>query len=91
MFIYTIWDIIIFGVLGLIISVGIIYIIIKSILDIGKKNCYECKHYTLDNVAGCGDCCFYKCKLYNRKDDGVSFNETTHLERCKAFEEKERI
>ena len=91
MFIYTIWDIIIFGVLGLIISVGIIYITIKLILDIGKKNCYECKHYELDNVAGCGDCCFYRCKLYNRKDKGVSLNESTHLERCKEFEEKERI
>jgi hypothetical protein len=87
MFVYTIWDILILGIIGIIVIGSIIYATIKNICDIGKKNCYECKYYKLDDVASCGDCCWYKCSKHNRKDNGVSMNERVHLERCKDFEE----
>lgn len=85
MIVYTIWDILILGIIGIIVIGCIIYTIIKSICDIGKKNCYECKYYKLDDVASCGDCCWYRCTKHNRKDNGVSMNERVHLERCKDY------
>lgn len=87
MFVYTIWDILILGIIGIIVIGSIIYATIKTICDIGKKNCYECKYYKLNDVASCGDCCWYKCAKHNRKDNGVSMNEKVHLERCKDFKE----
>ena len=83
--IISIWDIIIFGIIGIVIIFSVISSIVQEIKKIGKKNCYECKHYKLDNVASCGDCCWYRCTKHNRKDDGVSMNETEHYERCKDF------
>ena len=89
MFVYTIWDILELGIIGIIVIGIIIYAIIKTICDIGKKNCYECKYYELDDVASCGDCCWYRCTKYDRKDNGVSMNERVHLERCKDFKRGE--
>lgn len=87
MFVYTIWDVLIIGILGICIIVGVIYATIKTICDIGKKNCYDCKYYKLDDVASCGDCCWYRCTKHDRKDNGTSINTRTHLERCKDFKE----
>ena len=53
--IISIWDIIGFGIIGIAIIFFIISLIVQEIKKIGKKNCYECKHYKLDNVASCGD------------------------------------
>lgn len=81
-------DIIAFGLIIGFVIIGLIYAVIKTILDIGKKNCYDCKHYKLDGVAGCGDCCWYRCMKHNRKDEGTSMNTRAHLERCKDFEKE---
>lgn len=73
---------------SLIIIFAIIYIIItiiNALFNIGKKNCYYCKYYELDDVAGCGDCCWYRCTKHNRKDGGTSMNTREYLERCKDF------
>ena len=86
--IISVGDIIIFGSLGLAIINTIITTIIEEIKKIGKKNCYKCKYYELNGVASCGDCCWYRCTKHNRKDDGVSMNETEHYERCKDFIEE---
>lgn len=86
--IISIWDIIIFGIIGIVIIFSVIFSIVQEIKKIGKKNCYECKHYKLDNVASCGDCCWYRCIKHNRKDNGVSMNEEEHYERCKDFLKK---
>ena len=85
MIVINLIDIIIISIILLIIAISIIKIIIEEIKKIGKKNCYDCKHYKLDNVASCGDCCWYRCTKHNRKDNGVSMNETEHFERCKDF------
>lgn len=87
MFVYTIWDILILGIIGIIVIGVVIYATIKTICDIGKKNCYECKYYKLYDVASCGDGCWYKCTKCDRKDNCVSMNERVHLERCKDFKE----
>lgn len=81
-------DIIFLVILAAIIVISIIYTIIRTILDIGKKNCYECKYYKLDDVASCGDCCWYRCIKHNRKDNATSMNTREHLERCKDFKVK---
>ena len=85
MIVVSIGEIIVIGIIGLVIVVSIISGIVEEIKKIGKKNCYECKYYELDDVASCGDCCWYRCSKHNRKDDGVSMNETEHYERCKDF------
>ena len=87
----TLGDLIGIVFLILIIGATIIYSIIRVIYTelkkIGKKNCYKCKYYDLADVAGAGDCCWYRCKKHNRKDNGVSMNEREHYEKCKDFKE----
>lgn len=83
--IISIWDIIIFGIIGIIIIISIISLIAEEIKKIGKKNCYNCKYYKLDNVASCGDGCWYRCTKHNRKDDCVSTNQTEHYEKCDDY------
>ena len=88
MIVVTIWDIIIFVIIGIAILLSIITAITEETKKIGKKNCYECKHYKLHDVASCGDGCWYKCTKHNRKDSCVSMNETEHYEKCKFFTNK---
>lgn len=88
--IISIRDIITFVVIGLAIIISIITTIIEEIKKNRKKNCYECKYYKLDDVASCGDCCWYRCTKHNRKDNGVSMNEEEHYERCKDFLKKKK-
>lgn len=85
----TLGDIIGIVVLILFIILSIVYFIVQEIKKIGKKNCYECKYYKLDNVASCGDCCWYRCTKYNRKDDGTSMNTREHYEKCNCFDVKD--
>lgn len=89
MIVVTIGDIIFFGIIGITILLAIIFGIIEEIKKIGKKNCYKCKFYKLDDVASCGDCCWYRCTKHNRKDNGVSMNENEHYEKCNDFKEEE--
>lgn len=84
----TIWDLFIFGIIALSILIAIISSIIKEIKKIGKKNCYKCKFYKLNNVASCGDGCWFICTKHNRKDDCVSMNESEHYERCNDYIEE---
>lgn len=72
-------------ILVLLIVGSIIHVIVDTFRKIGKKNCYECKYYVLDDVAGAGDCCWYRCKKHNRRDNGVSMNTREHYEKCKDF------
>lgn len=88
MIVVTIWDILLLGIIGIIIIYCVISGVVEGIKNIGAKNCYECKHYKLDNVASCGDCCWYRCTKHNRKDKGVSMNENVHYEKCEDFIEK---
>lgn len=85
MVVVTIWDVLIIGIIGLIIIWCFISAIVDTIKNVGKKNCYECKYYKLDDVASCGDCCWYRCTKHKRKDNGVSMNEKYHFEKCKDF------
>ena len=95
MFVYTIWDIIGIAIIGIIIIIAFIIAFVKTIIEIikpiGKKNCYECKHYDLCDVCSAGDGCWYRCKKHDRKDDCVSHNVKTHYEKCKDFEKEGEI
>lgn len=81
----TLGDIIGLGILILFIAGGIIYMIIKEIKKIGKKNCYKCKYYDLYDVASVGGYCRMKCKKHNRIDNTTDMNEREHYEKCKDF------
>lgn len=67
----------------------VVYIIISMFLNKFKKNCYECKHYDLYDVAGAGDMCWYKCDLKEDRDTGTSMNTKCKYVKCKNFEKKE--
>jgi len=85
----TLGDAIVLSVIIITILIGIISMVIEKLKKIGKKNCHKCKYYVLDDVASCGDCCWFKCTKYCRKDSGVSFNEREHYEKCNYYEEAE--
>lgn len=76
----------------LLITLGVLFILLillKVKLDsIFKKNCYNCKHYGLFDVASVGGRCRYKCNKYNRFDSS-DMNCYTHYEKCKEFDTKE--
>jgi len=66
----------------------VLYVLLKSKLyRIFKKNCYECKHYILFDVANVGDSCKYKCNEHNRIDR-CGMNTSVHYKKCKEFEVK---
>ena len=52
-----------------------------------KKNCYNCKHYELFDVASVGDCCRYKCTIKD-KYDRHSMNGRSNFVKCEDFEDK---
>lgn len=88
MIIINLVDLIPIVIIAILILVMIINIIITSIANKFKKNCFECKYYKLDDVASCGDRCWYRCSKYNTRQ-GHSMNDRAHFVRCKMFERSE--
>lgn len=84
MVIINLKDIIVFTILIVILLVYIFIEIIKSIGNKFKKNCFKCKYYELDDVAGFGDRCWYRCKKKNKKN-AHSMNDKEHFEKCDYF------
>lgn len=76
------------GILGLIILYVLLYILISFIKSLFCKNCFKCKHYKLYNVAGSGDCCWYRCDKLDITNSH-SMNDTVYYKKCKYYEEEE--
>lgn len=85
----TLSDILELGIIGIFIVAFIISFIIgwlKAKYDLKhKKNCFKCKYYKLDDVASCGDKCWYRCNKYNRIDDH-SMNNHYNFVKCDNYE-----
>lgn len=81
-----------FGIPIIIIVIFIFIFIVSLVIELFnklfKKNCYDCKYYKLDDVAGCGDACWYKCSKNNRIDR-TTMNQREHYEKCKKFKGSE--
>lgn len=93
MVVVTLSDIIGLIVLGIFIIAIILYglyLIISSFYNRKfKKNCFECKHYYLQDVAGAGDCCWYNCRIHNEyHKDRHSMNDKCMYRKCKDFEKE---
>lgn len=93
MIVITLNDIIWLSIVALAVIVFIIWFIIcliKSWYDkMFKKNCFDCKHYYLQDVAGAGDCCWYNCKIHNEyHKDRHSMNDSYIYRKCKDFEKE---
>ena len=93
MFVYTIEDIIgiiVIAVLIIIFVISFIWCLIKRFIDKHfKNNCYDCKYWYLDNVAGAGGIGWYKCKKnYFKGTIEQEFNDSEHYEKCSEFERK---
>ena len=72
---------------------GIVVIIIYGIIADKinkkfKKNCFKCKYYELNNVAGSGGICWYKCTK-NDYEDRHDFNDMYQYRKCDLYEEKD--
>ncbi len=52
-----------------------------------KKNCFNCKHYKLSNVASAGDTCWYRCSK-TQKENMHSMNDKEHFEKCSEYKEE---
>lgn len=52
------------------------------------KNCRDCKFYYLKNVAGCGDRCWYGCKLKEDIEDETTMNTRFIYKKCKDYKER---
>ena len=94
MIVWTIGDIIgcvFLAVLLFLFFIYLIIIIIKSLIDRNfKKNCFECKYYYLEDVAGAGDCCWYNCKIYKEyHKDRHKMNDRYKYRKCKDFDKVE--
>lgn len=93
--VFTLGDWIGLGLLALVIVGVAIYAIIAGVTELYnrkvKKNCYECKHWDLCNVASCGDGCEYRCKVrddvstYKRFHRMVSLNLHKFYTKCDKF------
>lgn len=93
MVVVTIRDMVGIGfVIILIVSFIIGFIIgrIKAWYDVKfKKNCFDCKYYYLQDVAGAGDCCWYNCKLHSEyHKDRHSMNDRYIYRKCEDFEKE---
>ena len=70
----------------------IIYTLIQeSYNKIFKKNCLQCKHCYLADVASCGDGCRYKCmkhKYETLNQRMISSNCRTLYKKCNDYERK---
>ena len=85
-------------ILGGLIAFGIITLIINAITNlwnhIFKKNCFDCKHWHLGNVASYGDGCEYCClkrkeiSTFNRYHHMISMNKRKFYTKCDQFESK---
>lgn len=92
MVVITINDIISFILIGLLILGFITYIgygFIRERFDRKfRKNCYKCKHWKLNNVAGSGGIAWYKCEKNCLEDEiRQDFNDTEYYVKCEKFEE----
>ena len=68
--------------------IWLIIIRIKAWYDVKfKKNCFECKHYYLQDVAGAGDCCWYNCRIHSEyHKNRHSMNDNYFYVKCNDFE-----
>ena len=70
----------------------IIYTLIQEFYNkIFKKNCLQCKHCYLADVASCGDGCRYKCmkhKYETLNQRMISSNCRTLYKKCNDYERK---
>lgn len=83
----TLGEVIVLGLIALIIIINVIAIIFESICNLFKKNCYKCKYWQLDSVAGSGGICHYRCNKHHLDSTVMQgFNDNYHFERCKEFE-----
>lgn len=76
------------SILALIIIYILLTILISFIKSLFCKNCFKCKYYKLYNVAGYGDCCWYKCHKLD-KINKHTMNDNVFYERCKYYEEED--
>ena len=63
----------------------------ESYNKIFKKNCLQCKHCYLADVASCGDGCRYKCmkhKYETLNQRMISSNCRTLYKKCNDYERK---
>ena len=88
MLVFTIWDILIIAMVVVFLFGLIVKAIIDEIRKIGKKNCYDCKHYDLYDVTSVGGYCRMQCTKCKRIDPTVEFGENEHYVKCKDFEEE---
>jgi len=83
----TLGELIVLGIIALIIVISIIIAIFESISNLFKKNCYKCKYWKLDGVAGSGGIAYYRCDKGNLNHKVTQdFNEDAHYEKCDKFE-----
>lgn len=83
----TLGEIIGLGFIAVVIIISIVAIIFESICNLFKKNCYKCKYWQLDSVAGSGGICHYRCNKHQLDSTVMQdFNDEYHYERCKEFE-----
>lgn len=94
MFVYTIQDILSLAELILLVGLFLVLIILiiigfikYKIESLYKKDCSECKHYKLHDVASFGDRCTYKCLKTGKTYDFYSVGGS-RLEKCDLFEKK---
>ena len=70
----------------------IIYTLIQEAYNkIFKKNCLQCKHCYLADVASCGDGCRYKCRKHKYETLNqrmISSNCRTLYKKCNDYERK---
>lgn len=93
MIVITLSDIIGLVVLGIfifdIIFYGLYLVVFNFYNHKFKNNCFECKHYYLQDVAGAGDCCWYNCRIHNEyHKDRHSMNDKCMYRKCKDFEKE---
>jgi len=94
MVVITISEIIGIGVLALLFLLVIIlfiYAIIDSWIDKHfRKNCYKCKYWKLDRVAGAGGICWYRCAKKCLKENEIEreMNDREYYVKCNKFEEE---
>lgn len=77
---------------GLVILSIIVYtilsILLTAITNIFKKNCYECKHYYLKDVASYGDACWYGCDINKDIHDQQTMNSKSAYRKCNKYEHR---
>ena len=93
MVVITISEIISLVILGIFILLVIlcgICVIIDNWFNKFRKNCYRCKYWKLDRVAGSGGICWYKCDKKCLKENEIEqeMNDREYYVKCNQFEEE---